>query len=82
VFGWLFRLFPNLKLLTARHQLREFINLPRLSAQFKTLHVCLSDQLDGMIPKKRTYRATCAACETAEVSHDDAIGWEGFSLFD
>jgi hypothetical protein len=44
LFTWLFRLFPNLKLLTARHQLREFINLPPVTAQLKTLHVCLTDQ--------------------------------------
>jgi hypothetical protein len=79
LFVWLFRLFPNLKVLTARHQLREFINLPPATSQLKTLHLCLTDQLDGKLSKKLIYRATCAACEAMAPDDDEDIG---FSLFD
>ncbi len=81
VLSVLFRMFPNLKLFTARHQLRELLNLPKLPTELKTLSLCLLDQVDGTIPKKKIYRATCAACEAA--GPDDAMDDDlGFNLFD
>jgi hypothetical protein len=78
----LFKLFPSLKLFTARHQLREFVDMPKLPEELKTLSVCLLDKLGGNIPKKKIYRATCVACKAladGECSDDDELG---FSLFD